>query len=733
MHVFLCFTAASHAVSITPGAVSGYALANFSICGEVATSGQYLARVLYNPAQYQQWLAPVGFGQMTVFDSRTGLSLTDRQFSTRTPTRKWPKAGLMLSDSRMSGLQIQIHAFAPCAYNNLLVTSIPGLFGEITVQNTSATPATVEIGFEFAPDSPWNADTFTTSSTTTYYALRSTRFGIAFDRPTEYTPPSAPEGNLRLSRRMTIGPGGSQQARLLVLLRQSNGYYAPTWATWDSLAAYCFANWETLRAGTDDVDQRMPSVGDPTLDEYCRWYAVAGVALTKTLADGNVLTMGYTELNQRDSFWTSWIHLFLWPAADKKMLQLTRQHQRADGKIPTTILPVIERETDIDINEYYVLRAFRHFAWNRDQSLMAELWPSVRNAIQYLINRDTNGDRVPDTVDNSYWADWKDVWAYMHRKYGGHFCLLWLAVLRDAMSVAERLGEISQRDVYQSLYNQARASIDAGRTYSGNGLWTGRQYGNLWKGGLFYPDDRVLEDQTIGGVFGVLDPTRARAIFDALVPNEQPWGVRETYPYYPTDFLPNPGQYHNGAVWPWLNFADAFARFRYGYPNEAERIIGKVGYYDLVWRGDYLPHETLHGENAQNLQHEIQGWNAGLVGSLYFGALGVERAVDGTLRMFPRVDPARTFSFSLSLPEGRVMWEQRPVGRNVRAILTNETGYSIPVIYGFRIPAISPLRGQGDLNIGECEFATRTGVLAPSSQLTLSLEPLGAQGVIQLR
>lgn len=72
-----------------------------------------------------------------------------------------------------------------------------------------------------------------------------------------------------------------------------------------------------------------------------------------------MITMGYHELNQRDSFWTSFLHLVLYPGLERRMIEISIANQTADGKIPTTLLLVIERKYDVDINEYFCLRIAR--------------------------------------------------------------------------------------------------------------------------------------------------------------------------------------------------------------------------------------------------------------------------------------------------------------------------------------------------------------------------------------
>jgi glycogen debranching enzyme len=144
---------------------------------------------------------------------------------------------------------------------------------------------------------------------------------------------------------------------------------------------------------------------------------------------------------------------------------------------------------------------------------------------------------------------------------------------------------------------------------------------NVWRDG--HQDDALLEDQTVAGVWGVIPAERFASIRAALnEQNEQPWGVRETFPYYPDTIGYMGGDYHNGAVWPWLNFADAIARCRYGFCDDGLRILREVGQWDLEQNGDYLPHENLHGENGAGTNHYIQGWDANYLAAVMWGLNG---------------------------------------------------------------------------------------------------------------
>ena len=58
-----------------------------------------------------------------------------------------------------------------------------------------------------------------------------------------------------------------------------------------------------------------------------------------------------------------------------------------DGKIPTTILPAIYRDDNIDITGYFVLRVGRYVQASGDEALLREVYPAVRRALLYLLRR----------------------------------------------------------------------------------------------------------------------------------------------------------------------------------------------------------------------------------------------------------------------------------------------------------------------------------------------------------
>ena len=184
----------------------------------------------------------------------------------------------------------------------------------------------------------------------------------------------------------------------------------------------------------------------------------------------------------------------------------------------------------------------------------------------------------------------------------------------DVEAVAAAYAE--EEAIYAAAAERALERINLPRERGG--LWNGRYYCQLWEDGR--SDDRLLQDQTLGILFGVVPKNRARSIIRALNrTNRTPYGICETWPYYDADFGYEPATYHNGAVWPWLSFVDDWARLTLGRRREAIRLVKTVARADLYDSGDWAANEHINSLTGENLGFQLQGWNAGLFGLVYFG------------------------------------------------------------------------------------------------------------------
>lgn len=379
----------------------------------------------------------------------------------------------------------------------------------------------------------------------------------------------------------------------------------------EAVSRYGIENYDALRRGVGEFISVIPRLGDEKMWEYTRWYTQAAVMLTKAHRDGNVITMGYNELNQRDSYWTTFMHLMYFPDLERRMIEISAENQSETGKIPTTLLPLIEREYDIDINEYFCLRIVRYYEYYRDLEFLGRHFESYKRSVDFLLSRDRDGDGLPEQESpenpECYWGDWKDVSYVVGRKLAPHFCLLWLAVLKYGAILARALSEEKTAEKYDKLYEKAYETVN--KPYSDGGLFLSDHYVETWYDGKLR--DHVLEDQTVGVFFGVIPGERIPMIYSALKKNECACGIRETYPYREGEEVWNRGgTYHNGGVWPWLMFCDLAGRYKSGRKEEALELVKTLGYYDLERPGDYRPNEYLDAENGENCGMQVQGWSS---------------------------------------------------------------------------------------------------------------------------
>lgn len=628
---------------------AGYPIGNFGIAGQVGGNGAFLYRSLGNPCEEGPWLEEVFEGCLKVSDGKVALATHD--FVDVESRRFFPFAELTLKDARLAGLETHIQAFSPVAAADAFTSSLPVILAEITLRNT--TKKVLEIKLEL-----------------TLKSLGGKRFGpdgvgqvsaVLLDGDEGKSEKSA--DSFCTSCAVKLDAGGMRRVRLVTALYDPDGYYTDRITGVEEMVRYTSENWIALRCATDNFSSRLPSTGDDTLNSYLRWYISAGVFLTRITKDF-VITMGYCELNQRDSFWTSPPHLIYWPELERRMLQETAAHTRADGKVPTTILPIIEREDDLDINCYFLIRLWRYYSWTRDRELLEEVWPAALSALEWLHSRDTDGDGMLEQF--SYWGDWKDVSGVEGRKNAPHFEFTWLAALDAMEKIATLLGKSDQAVRWREVFDKSSRAVHS--QIMDGGLWNRSFYTSRWYDKR--EDNHVQQDQLVGAMFGQMAPDRLRLVLDALKPADAPWGVRETYPYR-EGFSHEGGIYHNGGVWPYLCFMDAQARYQAGYPEEAESILRRVGLWDLEKFGDYTPHEYMDGESGINRGPVIQGWNAYMLGTILWGALGVEVLDRNSVKIAP-VLTAEKFETCLPLPWGDVTLRKNGQGKFQLKSMLNE-------------------------------------------------------------
>jgi hypothetical protein len=582
--------------------IDGYPVANFAVTANVSADGNLYGNIMQNPGKLGEWLARKG--GMTFFVEKSGKRHSFSEFRQKDMQRVFPVVKGSYSGSSVTGASISLETFCPLAVNDAVMSSLPVLMLELRCKNPAS--RVEEFNIVVSPQSLFaeKAQSFDKAGLSGVTAPHSR---LSCNAPSQWN-------GEELFIPVRLQAGEEKTLRVLLALYDREWISATQFRNADEIAAYAHSVWNILKEKTLSFSEAIPRSGDETLDMYLRWYMIPGISLTKYTAKNEILTMGYRELNQRDSYWTSWLHLVLFKDAERMMIEESIAAQQPSGKIPTTILPLIERNDDLDINAFFILRVARFYRFYHNRNELRTYWASLKNAMDWLLSRDCAGDGLPCQI--SFWGDWKDVQGVQGRKYSPFSGLIYLAALKQMTFLSRELNDAAAHQKYEAAFQKGYEFIN--KSVDNGGLWNGLYYCQRWNDGTV--NTRLLQDQTIGILFDVTPRERAAQILDAL--NKQsltPYGIAETTPYYEKEWGYAPATYHNGAVWPWLSFMDCWARIRAGRKTEAIELIKKVAVADLVVSGDWSPNEHINSLTGENLGFILQGWNAGLFGLVYFG------------------------------------------------------------------------------------------------------------------
>ena len=587
----------------------GYPIANFALTVNASASGDFFGQIMRNTGVLGDWLEKRGGVMFSI--EKNGERLRFSEFPHKDIVREFPFVRGDYKGSSLTKIEFETEAFCPLGINDGETSALPLLMLEIRCLNPTSNAENFMLVAR--PDNDWakgmrgcESERYSGITNGTDCQITVAQDGARWQKGELFIP-------------VSLESGEEKSIRVLLAFRDESWISSLDFQNLDELSAYAYRMWNVCRDKTLAFSDAIPRTGDKELDTYLRWYMIPSVSLTKWTRNGELLTMGYCELNQRDSYWTSWMHLVFYKDLERKMIEESIEWQQPSGKIPTTILPLIEREDDLDINAFFILRVARFYRFYHAKRDLLAYWPAMKNAMNWLISMDTDGVGLPAQI--SYWGDWKDVKGIEGRKYSPFTCLIYLAALKEMAYLAgecgDKTGEVYYCSAYEKGYKMINKSVKEG------GLWNGSYYCQIWRDGSV--NDRLLQDQTIGIMLGVVPEERAIKIIETLnAKSMTPYGVAETFPYYDENFGYEPATYHNGGVWPWVSFMDCWARIRLGRQDEAIALVKKVAYADLVASGDWSPNEHINSLTGENLGFQIQGWNASLFGLVYFGLFNNE-------------------------------------------------------------------------------------------------------------
>lgn len=640
-------------------AKTGLVIGNATLSAAVTGKGRMFGRILYNPPYFEYGKNSLReAGECGFSFACDGTVIRDSQI--HWDVKDWTYPRYCAKGCIMQDIEVSVLTYAPLSAKDEEIIFMPCVATQYRINNQTESEKCLDISLT------WN---------TTKEALRESygipgkacwigeghcivESGAAFISTfgsSVCTGSANANGTIAITSKVVLPPRSEIQMVFLIGIFEQQHRFRKNFNSASEVCRFVQMNYSRIKDEFEDFIAVIPHTGDDQIYKYTRWYMQAAILLTKSAKNGEVITMGYTELNQRDSFWTSFLHVSLWSGLEKEIIRLSARWMREDGKIPTTILPLIERNFDVDINEYFCLRIARYYRYHKEKKFLEEMYESYRRSVDFILTQDRDGDGLPeqDTPDNPecFWGDWKDVPGVIGRKLSPHFCLLWLAVLKEGAYLAEEMDDIQTKERYIALYTRAYERINLG--VSEGGLWLNDHYVEVWYDGRAMTE--VLHDQMVGFIWNVIPESRVQLLYDAVSRGENQFGIRETFPYRQESFGYRAGEYHNGGIWPYLMFCDIMGRYIHGRQQDAERLIRKIGYFDLELPGDYAPNEFLYGDTGENAGMEIQGWSSALYGAMSHGAFQIRHSGDREITVKVNIRN-RDFETILVLPErfGRV-------------------------------------------------------------------------------
>jgi glycogen debranching enzyme len=302
-----------------------------------------------------------------------------------------------------------------------------------------------------------------------------------------------------------------------------------------------------------------------------------------------------------------------------------------------------------DATAWFVIAIAEHVAATDREAIAAELWPDVERALRWLAYQDVTGTGL---VDSPAGGDWMD--SSLNRSGRVfHVNVLYYWAVAGAARLAERfdgskaLNPARVAAAIEGLFWPAAGGDLAGLStaeyppdadarfphplaaaeYDRLATTDRQHYLASVAYGRFIDRCDVLA-HCLGIGSGLIDGARADLVLDYLDDTgcARPYPSRSwPEPMYPdepgslldaeADALQDPrwrnppGSYHNGAVWPYVGAAHAFAASVAGRDERAQQLLEGVA--DANRLDDWGFHEWIQVPSGEPLGARDQAWNAG--------------------------------------------------------------------------------------------------------------------------
>lgn len=474
-------------------------------------------------------------------------------------------------------------------------------------------------------------------------------------------------------------PGAGRHDRRMATHNEGH-YYANFFECAADVGAYVARNLKQLRAGTcafhdaffsstvapyvlDQINSNLNTFFTSSwltrdghygiLEGLDKYSSYAGLGTTDVAMYGGVATAA------------------LFPELDRQLQRDHRGFQSSRGQVAHSItrnfhdINPREKESErLDMPAQYAYMVLRAGFWANDRAFIAEMWPSVKKALEYVLkHRDKNGDLLPDM--EGIMCSYDNFPMYGVAPY---VASQWLAAVAAGVEAAGLLGDTKAEARYREV-------LEKGVKVFEDKAWNGTYYRLYNDAGGEHDDmdEGCLTDQVIGqwaahliGMPHFLDRSRVhKALRHIMRRNYHPdYGIRNcTWPYDTYLHEIDAGTWVDQANTAWTGVELAFASFLIyeGLYRDGLKVIKNVDdrYRDS---GMYWDHKEFGGHYFR----PMSAW------AIMHALLGLK--VHGTTWTFaPRVleDDVRMY---FACGQGTGVYERKLTAKGERIVLTVLTG-----------------------------------------------------------
>jgi hypothetical protein len=283
---------------------NGLHLSNHGFSASVSQNGKFFSKIFINPSKLGEYIEEIGNGFFSI-KSKNNVFIEDYNLKKKVQSKIWPFFETEIIDEKIENdLKIKVLAFSPFTTNqqNIFLNFLQIGIIEIEIENLKKINYVLQVKYNFE----------NLKINSNYYNIEKNDIqldkyflGVVGDDNINTKFEKIGKNNLQsLTDIKILKEKINYKFQIIIGAFEKNGYYYKHLQSITDILQFVKSNITTLKENLEQFIEKIPLLEDKKLNEYLRWYIQPAVTLTKGISNGSVITMGYSELNQRDSFWS---------------------------------------------------------------------------------------------------------------------------------------------------------------------------------------------------------------------------------------------------------------------------------------------------------------------------------------------------------------------------------------------------------------------------------------------